>query len=236
MVTDKSRKRLPPYISYKTFENFIGRLQQQVPARIDRSYWGETLSGSTGTQLMAALHFLNLVDPNGKPTNELKLLAASKGDDRPAALKEVTFEAYSFVLRSSLDLQNATYSQLEEVFHDNFQLTPDVCRKCIKFFISLALSAGTSLSPFVTKRVRTSRSGTGTSLIKKIPGKVGQKPVRNTSIPFNFDETPSSGTLSPFQSLLLSKFPAFDPSWNDDVKLRWFSAFDELMKRYPGRL
>jgi len=66
MTIDKSRRRLPPYISYRTFDNFIGRLQQQVPSRIDRSYWGETLSGSTGTQLMSALRFLNLVDANGK--------------------------------------------------------------------------------------------------------------------------------------------------------------------------
>jgi hypothetical protein len=234
MTTDKSRKHLPPYISYRTFENFIGRLQQQVPARIDRSYWGETLSGSTGTQLMAALRFLNLVDPNGKPTNELKMLAASRGEDRPAALKEITFEAYSFVLHSSLDLQNATYSQLEEVFHDNFQLTPDVCRKCIKFFISMASSAGTSLSPFVTKRVRLAHSVTGTSASKNVLRKPGQKVVRNTSIPFNFDETPANSSLSPFQSLLLAKFPAFDPGWNDEIKSKWFSAFDELMKRFPG--
>jgi len=91
MTIDKSRRRLPPYISYRTFDNFIGRLQQQVPSRIDRSYWGETLSGSTGTQLMAALRFLNLVDTNGKPTNQLKLIAASKGEQRTEALKEITW-------------------------------------------------------------------------------------------------------------------------------------------------
>jgi hypothetical protein len=36
-------------------------------------------------------------------------------------------------------------------------------------------------------------------------------------------------------SLLLDKFPAFDPAWSDDLKLRWFTAYDELLKRYPGR-
>ena len=91
MTNDKSRRRLPPYISYRTFENFIGRLEQQVPARIDRSYWGETLSGSTGTQLMAALRFLNLVDNNSKPTTQLKLVASAKGAQKSEALKEITW-------------------------------------------------------------------------------------------------------------------------------------------------
>src|SRR3990172_4249030 len=228
MTSDKSRKHLPPYISYRTFDNFIGRLQQQVPARIDRSYWGETLSGSTGTQLMSALRFLNLVDANGKPTNELKMVAAARGEDRPAALREITFEAYSFVLQSSLDLQNATYAQLEEVFHDNFQLTPDVGRKCIKFFISLAASAGTSLSPFVTKRVRLAHSSTGTAGSKSVLRKAGQRANRNLVIPQNSDDIPTNAPSSSTQSLLLAKFPAFDPTWSDEVKLKWFSAFDEL--------
>ena len=232
MTTDKSRKRLPPYISYRTFENFISRLQQQVPARIDRSYWGETLSGSTGTQLMAAMRFLNLVDANGKPTNELKLVASARGEQKSAALKEITWEAYSFVLQSSLDLQNATYSQLEEVFHDNFQLTPDVGRKCIKFFISLAANAGTALSPFVTKRVRWAHATTGTTGSKGVLKKVVPRVERNAVIPQSI-KVPEEASPPSLQSILLAKFPAFDPNWSEDVKLKWFAAFDELLKRYP---
>ena len=30
--------------------------------------------------------------------------------------------------------------------------------------------------------------------------------------------------------MLLAKFPQFDPAWTDDVKLKWFDAFDRLMK------
>ena len=233
MTNDQSRKHLPPYISYRTFENFVGRLQQQVPARIDRSYWGETLSGSTGTQLMAALRFLNLVDGNGKPTDELKLVAAARGADRPVALKDITLEAYSFVLHSSLELPNATYSQLEDLFHDNFQITPDVCRKCIKFFISLAASAGINLSPFVTKKVRSGRSSTGTTGGKSVPRKTGQKGMRNLAIPQTSEQLPLRVLSSSPHSELMAKFPAFDPAWPDDVKAKWFTAFDELLKRFP---
>ena len=31
--------------------------------------------------------------------------------------------------------------------------------------------------------------------------------------------------------MLLSKFPNFDPSWKDEIKIKWFSAFDEMLKK-----
>jgi len=139
------------------------------------------------------------------------------------------------VLRSSLDIQNATYSQLEEVFHDNFQLTADVGRKCIKFFISLASSAGTALSPFVTKRVRLAHSGTGTSSTKSVPRKIVPRANRNALIPDAFEGDNGDHPATSVHSLLLSKFPAFDPGWSEELKSKWFTAYDELLKRYPGR-
>lgn len=235
MTNDNSRKHLPPYVSYRTFDNFISRLQPQVPARIDRSYWGDTLSGSTGTQLMAALRFLNLVDNNSKPTNLLKQMASVKGDQKSAVLREIATGAYDFVLQSSLDVQNATYAQLEEVFHDNFQLTADVGRKCIKFFISLATNAGATLSPFVTRRVRLAHASSGTGGSKSVLKKTGQRVNRNALVPQNSGGFPAEAQLSSPQAALLAKFPAFDPNWSDEVKVKWFAAFDELLKRCPLR-
>src|SRR4030066_2088490 len=98
MVIEKGPKPLPPYVSYRTFYNFIERLQQRVPSRIDRSYWGDMLSGSTGIQLMAALRFLGLIDVNGKPTEQLKPLVMARGEPRAQLLRGVTSQAYSFVL------------------------------------------------------------------------------------------------------------------------------------------
>jgi len=232
MDSDKSRKHLPPYISYRTFRNFMSRLQQQIPARIDRSYWGETLSGSTGTQLMAALRFLNLIDNSGKPANRLKLLASAKGDQQIDLLREITSEAYGFVLQSSFDFQNATYAQLEEAFHDTFQVTPDVCRKCIKFFISLAAEARMPLSPFMTKRFRWTHASTGTTGAKGVTKKARHRISQNTVIPHNLEEVPEETS---WNSKLLAKFPAFDPNWSEEIKLKWFTAFDELLKRYSTR-
>jgi hypothetical protein len=225
MVIEKGRKHLPPYVSYRTFHNFIERLQEQMPSRIDRSYWGDILSGSTGIQLMAALRFLNLVDANGKPLERLRLLVSARGEQRAQLLRIIAYDAFSFVLESSLDLESATYAQLVEVFHSTFQLTDDVSRKCVKFFIALANDAGMPISPFITKRTRATHTTSGTKVMSK---KSGNRTSRNSLIPQAEDEIPNHST---WNSLLLSKFPNFDPSWSDDLKLKWFTAFDELLKK-----
>jgi hypothetical protein len=230
MVIEKGRKHLPPYVSYRTFHNFMQQLQQRMPSRIDRSYWGDILSGSNGTQLMAALRFLNLVDANGKPMERLKPFASARGEQRAQLLQEIAQDAFDFVFKSSLDLESATYSQLEEVFHNTFQLTDDVSRKCVKFFIAMAADAGMALSPFITKRTRSSHTAAGTKAVSK---KAGNRTNRNAVVPQATDEIPN---FSSWNGLLLSKFPNFDPSWSDDLKLKWFAAFDELLKKgiYKG--
>jgi hypothetical protein len=236
MVTERGRKRLPPYISYRTFYNFIERLQQQVPARIDRSYWGDMLSGGTGTQLMAALRFLELVDDNGRPTDRLKPLATSRGDQRLTELRKIVLNSFGFVLEGELDPQNATYSQLEEIFNEKYQLTGQLSRKCIRFFIELSNNAGITLSPFITKRFRSSHSITSSKLITKksvggtkvITKSTNGRTSRNLPVQHDSDD---SSSLSSWDKMLLTKFPTFDPIWPDEVKLKWFSAFDELMRR-----
>jgi hypothetical protein len=225
VTIEKGRKHLPPYVSYRTFYNFIERLQQHMPSRIDRSYWGELLSGSNGTQLMAALRFLYLIDINGKPMEILKRMVEVRGEQRTKILHDVTDDAYGFVLKSSLDLESATYAQLVEVFHSTYQLTDDVSRKCVKFFIALAADAGLKISPFITKRTRSGHSGTGTKANSR---KMVIRTNRNLLIPQNEDNIPNTNS---WHGMLLSKFPNFDPAWPDEIKLKWFSAFDEMLKK-----
>jgi hypothetical protein len=226
LVNDRGRKHLPPYVSYRTFRNFIDRLQQRLPSRIDRSYWGDTLSGSSGTQLMAALRFLGLIDANGKPLERLKAIVAARGEPRTELMQYMASDAFDFVLNSQLDLESATYAQLQEVFHSTFQLTDEVSRKCVKFFIALTADAGVPLSPFITKRTR-SVSG------MKTPGrKPSRRTTRNGLIPQQTEEIPAQ---SSWHTMLLDKFPSFDPSWNDEIKEKWFAAFDELLRKSPGQ-
>ncbi len=229
MVSERGRKRLPPYVSYRTFRNFMEGLQQRMPARIDRSYWGDMLSGSTGTQLMAALRFLNLIDDLGRPTGSLKPLATAKGDQRVALLRDLANESFDFVFDSSLDPQNATYSQLEEIFRDKYQLTGDLSRKCLKFFIELTNDAGITLSPFITKRFRSGHAVTGTKPVTK---KAAARTFRHQTVPQKTEEMPAVGA---WDRILLTKFPTFDPGWSEELKLKWFNGFDELLRHVLTR-
>jgi len=214
MVDERGRKRLPPYVSYRTLLNFIERLEQGMPARIDRSYWSDRLAGSTGTQLMAALRFLGLIDADGVPTSQLRLLISARGEKRAELLRQIAIESYNFVLGGSFDFHIATYAQLEEVFHRNFELADDVNRKCIKFFVALASDARIPLSTFITKRVRTLAASSGAKAKRK-----SAKLNRNLVIPHEIVDE------------MAAKFPTFDPSWSDEVKLKWFDAFDKLLTR-----
>lgn len=220
MAYKQNRKRLPPYISYRTFRNFVIRLEEETPARIDRSYWGQSLSGSTGTQLMAALRFLELIDSEGRLTDTFKHLLKVRGEERRHVLQGITLNAFDFVFQGPLDIQRATYSQLEEVFNASFQLASDVCRKCIKFFIDMSSDAGITLSPFITKRGHSNRS------IEKSRASRKSMPVH-----YNKPSMPSSeASGTSWQEMLLDKFPPFDPSWSNELKLSWIETFNELLK------
>ena len=225
MADERNRKSLPPYVSYRTFRNFIDGLHLGIPARIDRSYWGERYSGSNGTQLMTALRFLGLIDSSGIPTTRLRQLVNAKGIQRSETLKQVGNSAYNFLVDRSLDLKVATYAQLEEAFYQSYGVTGDVARKCIKFFISLEGDAGIVLSPFILKKSKATSTGGGR---KKNAEKKSGRTKRN-------GDTFPMARLIPSQyswyEMVLAKFPTFDPGWPDDVKLKWFEAFELLLKQ-----
>jgi len=225
MASETARKRLPPYISYRTFRNFIEGLQHGIPARIDRSYWGDRYSGSNGTQLVSALRFLGLIDHSNAPSPRLRQLISARDAQRGDILRQICTDAYLFLLGSSFEPQQATYAQLDELFHTVYQLTDDVARKCIKFFIELSLEAGIPLSPFILKRSRTIRSAGGT---KKISKKAANRTNQNLMVPQKITEIPRGSTS--WEEMLLTKFPTFDPTWPNEVKIKWFEGFEELLK------
>jgi hypothetical protein len=51
-------------------------------------------------------------------------------------------------------------------------------------------------------------------------------------IPQDKDEIPA---VFSWHGALLDKFPNFDPAWPDEIKLKWFSAFDEMLKKVPSK-
>jgi hypothetical protein len=225
LVTERNKKRSPPYVSYRSFLTLLEELQRGIPARIDRSYWDDKFSGSTGTQLMSALRFLNLVDGNQVPTVQLTNLVNAKGSTRSDILKKIIQDSFTFLVSNSFESENATYQQLEEKFNELYQVDRDVARKCIKFFTELAGDAKIPLSPFITKKSKGSKI---VNPAEKIPKKNKNRTIQNDPIPQQAEIIPR---ILSWKELLLSKFPSFDPTWPTDVQIKWFEAFDELLKR-----
>jgi hypothetical protein len=229
MPAENARKGTPPYISPTTFRHLLEQLKKNPTDRIDRSYLDELHSGSTSAQIMSALRYLNLVDNINKPTHHLNLLVGCPDEERTKRLKDMAASAYGFVLSNGVvDVQTATYQQLEELFYDNSGVDGDVRRKCIKFFTSLAQDAGIPLSPHITKKVRMGRGSGGSRTATK---KSSSKSSRTTEIPLPVVKVPEHTELL---DKLLSKFPDFDPAWSEEQKTKWLEGFSLFMMRiYP---
>jgi Family of unknown function (DUF5343) len=223
-------KRTPPYVAYKTFINFVDSLKKAMPGRIDRSVM-HTMSGGTQSHMTHALRSMELINDAGTTLDAFKDLVTSQGDERKQALTNCLVTGYPFLFDSKIDLETATGKQLLEQF-ENVGLRGDSIRKSVTFFLSAAKDAGMLVSPFFNKIQ--SRSGpqkqrigvsTGDTASDELPKSKVSSPSPKRS---KQEKDDSNGDA--WAEKLLTKFPEFDPAWSDEVKLKWFEAFDRLMK------
>ena len=149
-----SKQAIPPYLSHKTFNNFIEGLKNGVPARIDRSVMS-SLSGTAQAHLLYALRYLNLIDAEGLPKEALNQLATAPEAEKQGLLKEILISAYPFVCNDSIDLERCTGKQIEEAFATTGAAS-ETLRKSLAFFLATAKQAGMKLSPHM-KRTRRPR-------------------------------------------------------------------------------
>jgi hypothetical protein len=212
----------PPYVAYATFKNFLASVKDLVPARIDPTHpFMVGQSGSAQSFLMSALRFFGLVD--GKvPTERLKKLAQSEGDERKELWKTMFTEAYKPVI-GDLDLTTATAGMIHDKFREQ-DLTGDTINKCFSFFIAGAEEAGVPLAKHLKPGART--GGGGPRKQRKIRNTNGGTPSVGGGNPSHDPTPPAKG----MREMLLAKFPEFDPNWPDDIKTKWFEGFDKLMK------
>lgn len=224
MEQDKTQKNpVPPYISYKTFKNFIEGLKVGIPSRIDKSLMGN-MAGSIQGQILATLTYLHLIDSKGIPTDKLVNLVNSEGAEKQKILKDILHSSYKFIFFDGFDLGTSTSRHLEEQFN-KAGVSGDTTRKCVGFLIGIGKDAGVKLSPHIQQKKRGPKG----------VGKTQSKPKRMPVIKAGTDElrvgvaenaTPSMG----WNQLLLSKFPSFDPAWPPEVQAKWFDSFEKLMK------
>lgn len=194
-----------------------------MPARIDRSVWGPRVSGSTGIQLMTALRVLELVDDDGRPTEDLEHLTGLDGDERRAALTSLLRLHYRPVFE--LDLPRATRAQFREAFR-SFGAKEGVLAKCEAFFIRAAQDAGLELSPYVLAGRHVSRrSSSGPSRSRQQPAdRPAAQPAATTAA------APAPATGLSIAEMVLNKYPEFDPNWDPATQQKWFDGMTKLME------
>jgi hypothetical protein len=211
---------IPPYVPFKTLSNFLDGLKSHMPSRIDRSVM-TSMSGALQGQLTSALRYLQLVSTNGAPTDRLTKLANAEGPEKQKAWQNLITATYPFLFKG-FDLERATSKQLEEQFSATGAGGATI-GKCMAFFLAAAKAADIKLSP----HVKPFKSVTRTTRARRNYSNGAQSPANGEFIPA---VSQPEATVT-WEQMLLSKFPSFDPTWPDDVKTKWFAAFDQLMKQ-----
>ena len=146
----------PPYVSFNTFRTLIDWLRSEgVPLRYDRSFWQAKFSGSTGTQLVAALRFLGLLEGDG-PTPDLDRMANAAPDERRLILRELLKDSYDSVPFEELD--RATPAMVKGWFRA-YPVDGHTLRKAVSFFVNATKYAGVPISNAVSKMAKSRVAG-----------------------------------------------------------------------------
>ncbi len=222
-------KRKPPYLSFRTFKNFLDALHVSgVPTRLDRSVMASK-SGSIQALLLSALHFFALVSENGLPTADLEQLVQSEGRERQETWRRILTRSYPTLFK--LDLQRATTQQVSEIFSREGLSSPDTVRKALNFFMLAAKDAGLNLSRHIkpyaghksSRRVRASKGLTEPGASEGLT-----EPMPTIELPNRIER--QDNLFSKWQ-LALSKFPDFDPSWPEEFRSSWVKSLREFCRR-----
>ncbi len=234
MPESESPKRLPPYAPFKSFVKLVDALKGLVPPRLDGSYMNaQKYSGSIAGQVLTACRFLGLV--NGvEPTDILRTWAPQTGDDWKKSFEKVIRTAYASIFE--INIETATDQMFRGRFREVYGVDGEIASKCISFFMQACNRAGIQLSPLISKRAQ---PGTVRKAKRKVEAVAGNGATPVTVEP---PEPPVSSTppSSPAEvewakfKLLVDKFPRFDPTWPDELKARWFTAYEAFMKTNIG--
>ena len=211
---EKVKNKIPPYVSFKTFQTFLEFLSEGMPNRIDRSVWLNKFSGSNGTQIMTAIKFFNLIDKDGAPNDDFKNLVSRDLDLQKKIFRKLLYKYYSPIF--NLDLTSATKAQLRESFR-SFGTKEGVIVKCESFFIQAAKYSNIMLSSHILARRH------NTNISEKTKSK-----LTKSQTDIVIENNKNLETNINLARMILDKYPDFDPNWNDDVKKSWIDSLTKL--------
>ena len=210
----------PAYLPYATFLSALENLGTHgIPrtGKLDKTLW-DNQSGAIQGQIVIAFRFMGLINEKNEVLPALEPLVKSKGEERKIMLRQLIEERYDSILK--LDLLTISTGQLEEAFR-KYDVSGSTMERAVRFFVRACQDVGIPISKRVSDKVRVSS---------------GQKRARRTnSVRREAAEEvivpePQPQPRRAWEEKLLEKFPAFDPTWQDDIKAKWFESFERLMK------
>lgn len=228
----KGKVESPPYVSFKTFLNFLEWLHDEgTPSRLDRSFWGERLSGAYGFQLMGALRFLRLVDSNHKPDPDLEQMAQDL-EARKRLVAERLQSCYGAL--KGLDIERASLGELQERFR-NYRIEGETLRKALAFYIHASEFCGMQLSPHITRGPRNVKKAEALRRkgkpLRKQPAVVDGPPREPAAA-----RNPLPDDLHPCLHGLLVDLLAYGRDWTMESRQRWVNTFlSNIDYVYPVR-
>lgn len=238
MATEDSHSKLPPYVSFKSFTKLIEGLRAFTPSQLDRSYLlnAAKFNGSTATAVLTACRFLKLVD-GLKPAETLTTWLKQNDPESKKTFEKILRATYAPIFE--LDLETATDQMLRDAFRRAYGADGEVGAKCIVFFIHAAQQADIKLSTLITQRAKMAASTAARARGKKRGARM-ETDENGVTAPSPAPEVAAPPSNDPAQMewakfrVLVDKFPRFDPTWPDDLKARWFTAYEVFMKTNLG--
>lgn len=220
----KDNKHLPPYMSFKTFLSFIGRLKSSTtPPVIDKSLLNN-MSGSGRSQLMSALRFLRLIDSNASVQNGLRDLVEAYGTDTwTKVLYDTLREPYREIVEE-LDISAGTDAQLQKSFKDNANVEGNMQINSIRFYLAFMNEAGVPYSPHfgIRKVAHPQRKKVKKSVkSKKTSGKDGTQQ--------SGDYNDSLEGIPPALSGLLKGLPSESVGWTKNKRDQFIKTFGVVL-------
>jgi hypothetical protein len=214
VTKEKEKSAVPPYVSYKTFHNFLDGLNP-VPSVID-SHVLKTMSGALKAQLLSSLRYLELIDEKNKSQPNLRTLASAKGEDRKKELDKLITNSYPFLFAEAGDfsLAEGTYPQLMGKFQ-NEGATGETAKRCVRFFLDAAKDAGIIISPYIQSEPVTKTKSDGSKSTRE-----RSAPKRKNSPE---EETPGGGVIpqTEWQIKLKTALDLLPSNFDKNGKAHW---------------
>jgi len=217
------KKLSPPYISWKTFINYLESMRQAIPPRIDKSMMTR-LSGINQSLMMSTLLYLGLIDKDGILSTALTQLIENSAPEKRAEFKttlnKVLQSSYYFLFDTTgaFDLATSSSGDLDKKFEAQ-GISGQTVGKCEAFFITAAKDAGIKLSPYILEvRRRGPKGGTASGKAKSSKEKK------------DYSENGTGARIPPENPIEFSRWyatfkSAFDllPEFSTNPKPRWTS-------------